>query len=148
MVGTAVVVGFFAGVLEHRRGVGVYPYYPPSTHGADVMPPKEKGGQGDLSPGVYPFYGRERPRTAQRVSRPAFSEMQGAKQRMAGIWSPLRGIWEEVVGELAHERNRLQKTALHAGRLFIHDAVRIFGELLLDQLARSGSSWQHQGRRR
>ena len=147
MVGSAVAVGFFAGVLEQRRRSRVYPYYPPSTHAADVMPSKSEG-ERELPSGVYPFYGREKPRTVREAPRSEFNVKDDANARMSDLWRPLRGLWNEVAGELAAERDRLQQAAIYAGRSFIHDAVRVFGELLLDQLNRAGSSLQHQGRRR
>ena len=56
MVGSAVVVGFLAGLLEQRRRTsGVYPYYPPEAAGAPVMPSSERG-QAEIPSGVYPFY--------------------------------------------------------------------------------------------
>ncbi len=68
MVGTAIAVGFLAGLAEqHRRGSKVYRYYPPDADGADVMPEK---GQPDLPSGVYPFYGREAPTREEGGRRP------------------------------------------------------------------------------
>src|SRR5690242_19312208 len=53
MVGSAIAVGFFAGLLEQRRRAGVYRYYPPASHAADVMPER---GRSREPKGVYPFY--------------------------------------------------------------------------------------------
>ena len=144
MLGAAIAVGFLAGLAEQRRrGSRVYPYYPPKAAGADVMPER---GQPDLPSGVYPFYGREAPRGAQGG--------RGAKELRSGgpiseLWLPLRDMWNELTQEFAQERSRLQNTALHAGRLFFQDVVRIAGQSLLDQLSRSGRKTEHMtGQRR
>lgn len=144
MVGTAIAIGVLAGLAEqHRRGTRVYPYYPPRAAGADVMPER---GQSDLPSGVYPFYGREAPRRAEGGRRPQGSRSDGA---MAELWRPLRDMWNELTDELAQERSRLQNTALHAGRVFIQDVVRIAGQSLLDQLSRPNRKAEHvSGERR
>jgi hypothetical protein len=144
MVGTAIAIGFFAGLAEQRgRRSRVYPYYPPDAAGADVMPER---GRSDLPSGVYPFYGREAPRRIEGSRRPQESRSGGS---MAELWGPLRDMWSELTDELAQERSRLQNTALHAGRSFIHDIVRVAGQSLLDQLSRPGRKAEDvPGRRR
>jgi ElaB/YqjD/DUF883 family membrane-anchored ribosome-binding protein len=144
MVGTAIAIGLLAGLAEqHRRGTRVYPYYPPRAGGADVMPER---GQSDLPSGVYPFYGREAPRRSEGSRNPDASR---SDRPMAGLLGPLRDMWNELTDELAQERSRLQNTALHAGRLFIQDVVRIAGQSLLDQLSRPGRKVEHMsGERR
>jgi len=138
MVGTAIAIGLVAGLAEqHRRGARVYPYYPPRASGADVMPER---GQPDLPSGVYPFYGREAPRRAE-----GGHSREGARSNppMAELWRPLHDMWNELTQELAQERSRLQNTALHAGRLFLQDLVRIAGQSLLDQLSRPSRKAEH-----
>jgi ElaB/YqjD/DUF883 family membrane-anchored ribosome-binding protein len=144
MVGTAIAIGLLAGLAEqHRRGTRVYPYYPPRAGGADVMPER---GQSDLPSGVHPFYGREAPRRSEGSRNPDASR---SDRPMAGLLGPLRDMWNELTDELAQERSRLQNTALHAGRLFIQDVVRIAGQSLLDQLSRPGRKVEHMsGERR
>ena len=144
MVGTAIAIGLLAGLAEqHRRGTRVYPYYPPRAGGADVMPER---GKADLPSGVYPFYGREAPRQSESRNRPGDSR---SDRPMADLLGPFRDMWNELTDELAQERSRLQNTAIHAGRLFIQDVVRIAGQSLLDQLTRSGRKAEHvSGERR
>ncbi len=58
-------------------------------------------------------------------------------------------MWDELTDELAQERIRLQNTALHAGRSFLQDIVRIAGQSLLDQLSRpSGTADYSPSQRR
>lgn len=142
MVGTAIAVGFFAGLLEQRRRAGVYRYYPSKAHAADVMP--ESGGSREPE-GVYPFYGRRRarPTTATSLRWSAdesdADEVEGPRSHTAlkDAWKPLQALWDELGQEVARERDRLQHTALVAGRSFIHDIVRLAGQSLVDQLSRS-----------
>ncbi|HZH48688.1 MAG TPA: hypothetical protein VFD86_02870 [Nitrospira sp.] len=139
MVGSAVAVGFLAGLLEQRRRTsGVYPYYPPEAAGAPVMPSSERG-QAEIPSGVYPFYsaqeGQPSRRRSVRFERPR-----------TDVWSPLFALWGELADELTQERTRLQRAVLHAGRSFIHDVACIAGQSLLDQLdpsrTRSKREWQ------
>ena len=147
MIGSAIAVGFFAGLIEHRRrSSGVYRYYPPDADGADVEPEKTRA---DLPSGVYPFYGREAPRSAAGLRRRQSEDGPGAETRMSELWKPLRSFWDELTGELAEERSRLLNTALHTGRSFIQDIVRIAGQSLLDQLSRPGGTTAYRpGQRR
>lgn len=137
MVGSAVAVGFLAGLLEQRRRTsGVYPYYPPEAAGASVMPSSERG-QAGIPSGVYPFYstqeGQPSRRRSVRFEQPRRPMEDG--RRSLGRWSPLFAfLWGELADELTQERTRLQRAVLHAGRSFIHDVARIAGQSLLDQL--------------
>ena len=137
MVGTAVAVGFFAGLIEHRRRAsGVYHYYPEEADAADVMP---EDGQSHERGGVYPFYGREKARPYAGV----FDDQSGRPRSGAeasNAWKPLRTLWDDLTREVLQERDRLQNAVLCAGRSFIQDLVRIAGESLLDQLTRSDGS--------
>jgi len=144
MVGTAIAIGFVAGLAEQRRrGSRVYPYYPPEADAADVMPER---GRSDLPSGVYPFYGREAPRRSPAARGPEAVRSAGP---MTELLAPLRDMWNELTDELAQERSRLQNTALHAGRSFIQDVVRIAGQSLLDQLSRPDRKGEHvSGQRR
>jgi ElaB/YqjD/DUF883 family membrane-anchored ribosome-binding protein len=142
MVGSAIAIGFFAGLLEQRRRTsGVYRYYPPAAEGADVMP---DDGRSREESGVYPFYGRQKAR--RRTSRMHFDDRPGRSQPetaqtvIPDILEPLRSLWDELRTEVAQERDRLQNTVLQTGRTFIQDLVRIAGQSLLDQLSRSGGS--------
>jgi ElaB/YqjD/DUF883 family membrane-anchored ribosome-binding protein len=152
MVGSAVAVGFLAGLLEQRRRTsGVYPYYPPEAAGAPVMPSSERG-QAEIPSGVYPFYsaqeGQPSRRRSIRFERPRRPMEDGRPSlgRIADVWSPLFALWGELADELTQERTRLQRAVLHAGRSFIHDVARIAGQSLLDQLdpsrTRSKREWQ------
>jgi ElaB/YqjD/DUF883 family membrane-anchored ribosome-binding protein len=143
MVGSAIAVGFFAGLLEQRRRAGVYRYYPPDAHGADVMP---EDGRPHEPSGVYPFYGREDARPHE--SRPA-NESEGTKREtgFSEVWKPLWSLWNDVLEEVLQERDRVQRSVLHAGRSFIHDLVRMAGQSLIDQLNRPGASGISRQRR-
>jgi hypothetical protein len=57
---------------------------------------------------------------------------------MSDVWKPFRDLWQELGDDLARERSRLQNAALHTGRAFLQDVVRIAGESLLDQISRLG----------
>ena len=147
MVGSAIAVGFFAGMIEQRRRAGVYRYYPPAAHGADVMP---EDGQSSEPRGVYPFYGRENARTSGS-RRWSEEEPEGSRPQTAlsEAWKPLQSLWSELTEEVARERDRLQNSVLHAGRSFIQDLVHIAGQSLIDQLNRPvGSRVSRQGRDR
>ena len=142
MVGSAIAVGFFVGLIQQRRRAsGVYRYYPPDADGADVMP---EDGESHKPRGVYPFYGREE--TRPYAGRRRFDEpSKGPRSHTAipaksDVWKPLHALWDDLTAEVAQERDRLQNTVLHAGRSFIHDVIRIAGQSLLDQLSRSGGS--------
>ena len=154
MVGSAIAVGFFAGLLEHRRRAGVYRYYPPRAHAPDVMP---ESGRSREPEGVYPFYGREhaRPTIAASLRWSADEsdgdEMDSPRSRTAlkDAWKPLQSLWDELAQEVAQERDRLQHTVFLAGRSFVHDIVRLAGQSLVDQLSRSiGPGVSSQGYRR
>jgi hypothetical protein len=139
MVASAVALGFVGGLIEYRRRTsGVYRYYPPDAEAADVMP---DDGHSREPRGVYPFYGREQPRP--RSDRREFVE--AVEPRRSGtqtseILRPFRALWEDLTAEVIQERNRLQEAALHAGRSFVQDLIRMAGQSLLDQLSRSGGS--------
>jgi len=135
MVGSVIALGFFAGLLEHRRRSGVYRYYPADADGADVMP---EDGQSREPSGVYPFYGREEARTYGGRRRFGNSSERGRSAAMSDMWKPLRALWGDLTAEIAQERDRLQVAVLHAGHAFIQDVVRMAGQSLLDQLSRSG----------
>lgn len=146
MVGSAIAVGFLAGLLEQRRRrAGVYRYYPPDAEGADVMP---EDGRSHEEGGVYPFYGREKPRTSG-ARRWSGDEVRRSETALSEAWKPLRGLWDDLTKEVAQERDRVQNAVLHAGHSFIQDVVRIAGQSLIDQLIRSGRSEEfRQGQRR
>lgn len=146
MIGSAIALGLFAGLIEQRRRSGVYRYYPESADGADVMP--EDGGSQEPS-GVYPFYGREAPRPqGNRRVRDNQREQHPSQTAMPEFLQPLQSLWDELRAEVIQERDRLQSAVLQTGRAFIHDFVRIAGQSLLDQLTRSGSGDSRQGQRR
>lgn len=149
MVGSAIAVGFLAGLLEQRRRRrGVYHYYPPDAEAADVMP---EDGRSHEERGVYPFYGRETPRTsgARRWSEDELHELRRSQTALSEVWKPFKGLWDDVTREVAQERDRLQYAVLQAGHSFIQDVVRIAGQSLIDQLSRSGRSGEsRQGQRR
>ncbi|HTL61814.1 MAG TPA: hypothetical protein VL261_09225 [Nitrospira sp.] len=140
MVGSAIAIGFFAGLLEQRRRAGIYRYYPSTAHAADVMP---ESGRSREPKGVYPFYGREHPRpptaTSLRWSADESDEKETPRSQTAlkDAWKPLQSLWDELAHEVSQERDRLQHAALHAGRSFIHDIVRLAGQSLVDRLSRS-----------
>jgi ElaB/YqjD/DUF883 family membrane-anchored ribosome-binding protein len=146
MIGSAVALGLFAGLIEQRRRSGVYPYYPASAGGADVMP---EDGRSKEPSGVYPFYGRETPRpNVSRRRRDDQTEEDSSQTARAEFLQPLQSLWDELRTEVVQERDRLQNAVLQTGRAFIHDVVRIAGQSLLDQLTRSGSRDSRQGQRR
>lgn len=137
MVGAAIALGFFAGLIEQRRrNPGVYRYYPPDADGADVRP---EDGQSREPRGVYPFYGREQARP--RPGRREVADSVGSQQRgeePSSMWQPFRALWHDLTSEVVEERDRVQQAVLLAGRSFIQDVVRMAGQSLLDQLSRSG----------
>jgi len=136
MVGSAVALGLFAGLIEQRRRAArIYPYYPPQAEGADVMP---DDGRSREPRGVYPFYGRERARPY--AARARFDDSVEDSQSRSEMWKPMRALWDDLTGEVAQERDRLQNAVLQAGRSFIHDIIRMAGQSLLDQLSRAGRS--------
>ena len=136
MVGSAIALGFFAGLVEHRRRrSGVYRYYPADAEGADVMP---EDGQSHEPSGVYPFYGREEARPYAGRRRFDDSSERRRSAAMSEMWKPLQALWGDLTAEVAQERDRLQEAVLHAGHAFIQDVVRMAGQSLLDQLSRSG----------
>jgi ElaB/YqjD/DUF883 family membrane-anchored ribosome-binding protein len=139
MVGSAIAVGFFAGLIQQqRRASGVYRYYPQAADGADVMP---EDGQSHEPRGVYPYYGREEaPPRATRFRFDDRLERETARAVVPEILKPVQALWNDLKAEVLHERDRLQNTVLHTGRSFIQDLVRIAGQSLLDQLSRSGGS--------
>ena len=149
MVGSAVAVGLFAGLIEQRRRASrVYRYYPPGAEAADVMP---EDGRSREPRGVYPFYGREhtQPLRSRRPSGDAGAEQQPAEGMLSEVSKPLLSLWDELKEEASQERDRLEKTVLLAGRSFIQDLVRIAGQSLLDQFTRSsGSGISRQQERR
>ena len=149
MVGSAIAIGLFAGLIEQRRRAsGVYRYYPPDADAADVMP---EDGRSREPRGVYPFYGHEeaRPFGSRRWSRDAEPQHPRSESTLSEVWKPLRSLWDELKEEAAQERDRVQNTVLLAGRSFIQDLVRIAGQSLLDQLGRSsGSGTSRHGQRR
>ncbi|HET7909804.1 MAG TPA: hypothetical protein VFL19_03780 [Nitrospira sp.] len=148
MVGTAIALGLFAGLIEQRRRhSGVYHYYPPDAEGADVMP---EDGQSHEARGVYPFYGREqaRPRPGRRELADS-DESKVRDQEPSTMWQPFRALWDDLTTEVVQERDRVQQAVLLAGRSFIQDVVRMAGQSLLDQLTRSGpGAAGHPARRR
>ena len=148
MVGSALALGFFAGMLERRqRDSRIYRYYPPEAGAADVMP---EDGRSHEPRGVYPFYGREEARPSagdKRSNLPV--ERSRPQPAMSERWKPLRTLWEEIADDVVRERDKLRNTVLLAGRSFIQDIVQMAGQSLLDQLGRSGESQPgRQGPRR
>lgn len=144
MVGSAVAVGFVAGLMEQRRRTsGVYPYYPPQAAGAKVMPSEERG-QDEAPSGVYPFYSTQEKVPTDRRSRRAGEDGRRSTGRIADVWRPVCALWDELAHELIQERTRLQKAAWYAGRSFAHDLARIAGESLLDQLSPSRTMSQRE----
>ena len=138
MVGSAIGLGFFAGLIEQRRRAsGVYRYYPAEAEGADVMP---EDGQSREPSGVYPFYGREEARPYAGRLRVEDSSERRRSDATSDMWKPLRALWGDLTAEVAQERDRLQEAVLHAGRSFIQDMIRRGGQSLIDQLSRSGGS--------
>ncbi len=147
MVGSAIAIGLFAGLIEHRRRAGVYRYYPPDADAADVMP---EDGRSNEPRGVYPFYGREeaRPFRSRRWSAGAEAEPR-SQSALAEVGKPLLTLWDEYKEEAVQERDRLQNAVLLAGRSFTQDLVRIAGQSMLDQFSRSsGSGISRQEHRR
>jgi ElaB/YqjD/DUF883 family membrane-anchored ribosome-binding protein len=146
MVGSAIALGLFAGLIEQRRRSGVYRYDPASADGADVMPEDDTS---EEPSGVYPFYGREAPRPqVSRRWRGDQSDGNPSETAMPELLQPLQSLWDELRAEVVQELDRVQNAVLHTGRAFIHDIVRIAGQSLLDQLTRSGSRDSRQGQRR
>jgi hypothetical protein len=139
MVGSAVAIGFLAGWIgQQRRRSGVYSYYPPKAHGAEVMRSQR---QERLPSGVYPFYPA---RQEEPVDRPSNAQDRGQRRNrpwegFAEARRQLCMLWDGLTKEWTDERTRLHNTALHMGRSFIRDLARIVGEGLIEQLDRSGS---------
>ena len=145
MVGGAIAVGFVAGLIERRRRAsGVYPYYPPKAAGADVMPSQAR--EAEVPRGVYPFYSGQDQGPIHRPSGRSerLNKRMEYRPRSTGwisdVWRPLFSLWDELAGELAQERTRLQRAALHVGHSFVRDVARIAGQILLDRLNHPRSS--------
>lgn len=153
LVGSAVAIGVLAALMEQqRRKSGVYSYYPPRAHGADVMPSQR---QGRAPSGVYPFYPARRQEHASpelTFSRAESTEkgprsFRGDTSEASEGFKQLASLWNDLTGELAKERERLQEAALQTGRWFIQDLSRIVARSLIDQLTRSGSEYPARERR-
>jgi ElaB/YqjD/DUF883 family membrane-anchored ribosome-binding protein len=132
LVGSAVAIGFLTGFLEHRRKSGVYPYYPPKTHGADVMP---SHGNGQPHGGVYPFYTGSSEQNGQNGQNE-----QSAADRAFEVLKPMTSLWNELTEEFTKERDRIQQAALQTGKAFVHDVGRIMVQSLVDSLTRPGAA--------
>lgn len=127
----------------HQRS-GVYPYYPPRSGGADVLPHEERAG-------VYPYYS---PRAMSAAVMPEgagtgqtdgesysisehespSSETPRKESGEAGSSSLGLQVSEFIHGlknELTQERTRVQKATLHIARSFARDMVRFAGRSLV-----------------
>ncbi len=142
MVGGAIAVGFVAGLIEQRRRAsGVYPYYPPKAAGADVMPSQAR--EAEVPRGVYPFYSAQDQVSIQRPSSRS-ERLPRSTGWISDVWRPLFSLWDELADELAQERTKLQRAALHVGHSFVRDVARIAGQILLDQLNHPRSSQRQE----
>jgi ElaB/YqjD/DUF883 family membrane-anchored ribosome-binding protein len=133
LVGTAIAIGFAAGLIEQRRRrSGVYAYYPPEAEGADVMPSE---GRARHRRGVYPYY------SAHSEVEPVEAQGDGHAEgsRPAPAIPALRqvtSLWQDFTAQFAQERQRLQEAALRTGRSFLQDLAHIVVQSLIDQLER------------
>ncbi len=136
LLGSAMAVGFLTGFLEHRRKSGVYPYYPPKAHGAEVMP---SHGNGQAQGGVYPFYpGSSYPGSSEQ-SGETMDDGQSAADRALDVLKPMASLWNDLTEEFTKERERIQHAALETGKAFVRDVGRIMVQSLVDSLSRPGA---------
>jgi len=130
LVGSAIAIGLLTGYMERRSKSGVYPYYPPDVHGADVMP---SHGNGQAQTGVYPFYSRSSDQNGQKTAK------QGPSASGAlDLLKPMSMLWNDLTEEFRKERDRIQQAALETGKSFVRDVGRIMVESLVDSVSRPG----------
>ncbi len=124
LVGGAVAIGIIAGWLDQRRkSAAVYDYAPGEADAAEVMPPDGR----DRSPeGVYPFYGRSRPRAKRVTGRP--------RRQSESLSMQVRSLWEDFAGEFMQERERLHGAVLETGRTFLQAIAHSAVQSLVDSL--------------
>ncbi len=142
-LGSALAVGALAGLVgRRRRQSGVYPYYPPKAHGAEVMPSQKEGNEERMRRGGQPFSSvrdqfalQGRTPDRRRELRTSIGTSPGAENGLCATWNQLGAAWQELTGEFARERALLQDTALHIGRSFVRDLARIIGQTLIQQLS-------------
>jgi len=132
LVGSAVAVGLLTGYMQRRSKSGVYPYYPPDVHGADVMPSR---GNGHAQTGVYPFYSRSSDHNGQKTAKDGGSTPAGAFD----LLKPMSLLWNDLTEEFTKERERIQQAALQTGKSFVRDVGRIMVESLVDSVSRPGA---------
>jgi len=131
LVGGVVALGLLAAWIDRRhRDTGVSPYSPSRTRGAAVMP---DDGHAQTARGVYPFFPDAEYRRFDR--RRSFGKVVPGSRHTARHTRPIfQAAWDELSEELRLEGVRMRKAALHAGRSFFRDLVRIAGTLLIEQL--------------
>lgn len=136
LVGGVVALGLLATWIDRRRrsNGGIYPYFPSTIRGADVMP---DDGHARTRRGVYPFFPSvESRRLNHRRTTGEPGPGSGRQPR-----SLLRTVGEDLTEELRHEGVRLREAALCASRSLFRDLAQTAGALLIAQLSRpSGRS--------
>jgi len=164
IAGSVVGIGLLAVWMKqgkrHRRS-GVYPYYPPRTQGADVVPAEERSG-------VYPYY------TPRAEGADVMPQGEGSRQRhdesnsiydrrstpprettrkesgeadSSSLRSQVSEFVNGVKNELTQERTRVQKATLQIARSFARDMVRFAGQslvALMEQLSAGGQARSRQ----
>lgn len=147
------------------RRSGVYPYYPPQTQGADVVPAEERSG-------VYPYYPRraegadvmpqsEDSRQGDGESNSIYDRQSNTNRETtrkesgeADSFSLRSQVSEFVNGlknELTQERVRVQKATLQVARSFARDMVHFAGQslvALVEQLRAGGPARSRQDQQR
>jgi ElaB/YqjD/DUF883 family membrane-anchored ribosome-binding protein len=121
MVGIPVTIGLLAGWMKRRRSGGVYAYYPPKAHGAEIMPEDRPARRRE---GVYPFYKENVRRDQSTGSR--------QEEKKGSVLEPVSLLWKDITEEFGKEGERLQKAAVMTGRSFAHDLVRIAVRILIN----------------
>jgi hypothetical protein len=140
MVGVPMAIGLLAGWMKRRRrNGGVYPYYPPKAHGAEIMPDEPVRHR----EGVYPFYKED-----TRATEPTGSSQEVRQKRGGSLLESASSLWRDLTEEFGKEGERLQKAALMTGRSFTHDLAKIALRSLIDAFNQAPPSPRKTVRRR
>jgi len=136
LVGGAIAIGFIAGWIDQRRKAsgGVYPYYPPKTRAADVMPPEPGRPPAE---GVYPYYpegsaASANPDEGNGHRRGRIAKLLGSSQAMEQVSS----LWDDMARQVVQERDRLVEAVVQAGRTFLQDVIHLAAQSAIDAVAR------------
>lgn len=142
VAGGIVAMGLLAAWMIQRKQYGrsgVYPYFPPQTKGADVLPQEER-------PGVYPYY-TPQARGAKALPQGEDSRQRSGESHATSLSRQVSEFLDGLKGEVTHERTRLQQAALQIGRSFARDMVHIAGQSLVSLMNHLSTGSRDQSRR-